>query len=467
MDRHARRLTPTMRGLRGRRRHGGAAGVLTMLAVLVGCGDRPEAGSSAIPSATTPGTSADAATTDSPESIAARIGMPVASLRRALRASPLPPPTPDPTNLVADDPGAVAFGRRLFFDPALSGTGDISCATCHQPARRFTDGLPLSRGVGTARRHAPTLVDAAHHRWFNWDGRSDSMWGHAIRPIEHPAEMAGDRTAVARVLMGDPSLRSAYESVFGASDLDADALPPVARPSGTAEAESAWATMPEATRGQVERIAADVGKALAAYQRTLAGGPTRFDDWVEAVRSGEDGTDRLSAPERRGLELFFGRAECWECHAGPLFSDGEFHNIGIPAPDGLPRDEGRYIGAGLVRGDRFNAAGPYSDDRDGPRAVVSRGVKQDPGQWGAFRTPMLRGVGRTAPYMHDGSMPDLRSVVRFYSTLEGAVQLDHHQESVLTPLDLSESEVDDLVAFLRTLDGGLPGLADGRSEDDR
>jgi cytochrome c peroxidase len=401
-----------------------------------------------------------AATDVEPAVIAARIGLDESVLRRALRASPLPAPPPDSTNGVADDPRAVELGRTLFFDPALSGDGRVSCATCHQPALRFTDGLPRSKGVGTADRHAPTLVDAAHHRWFNWDGRSDSMWGHSIRPIENRNEMAGDRTAVVRRVLGDESMRRSYEAIFGPAIIDPAVLPERARPEGDPDAESAWTAMPEDQRRAVDSVVANLGKTLAAYQRTLEGGPTRFDDWVEAVRAGGDGAAVFSASERRGLELFFGRAECWECHAGPLFSDGEFHNIGIPAPDGLPRDQGRYIGARLVREDPFNAAGPHSDDPNGDRGIVSRGVREDPGQWGAFRTPMLRGVGRTAPYMHDGSMPDLASVLRFYSTLEGAVQLDHHQESVLTPLGLSDEELVDLEAFLRTLDGGLPGLED-------
>ncbi len=442
-------------------RHHAAASVGVMLATLVGCREHQPTAPPQVAAVADVGDVGDVGV------IAERIGLDSSVLRRAFRASPLPPPPPDSTNHVADDPRAVDFGRSLFFDPSLSGTGEVSCATCHQPARRFTDGLVLSRGVGTAARHAPTLVDAAHHRWFNWDGRSDSMWGHSIRPIEHPDEMAGDRTAVVRRVLGDDAHRASYEAIFGPVGVDPDGLPAQARPTGTPEAEASWAMLDDRTRTEVNRIVANVGKAFAAYQRTLAGGATRFDDWVETVRAGGDGTDILTESERRGLDLFFGRAECWECHAGPLFSDGEFHNIGIPAADGLPRDQGRYVGAGLVREDEFNAAGAFSDDPDGDRGIVSRGVRQDPGQWGAFRTPMLRGVGRTPPYMHDGSMPDLATVLRFYSTLEGAVQLDHHRESVLAPLGLSDEELADLEAFLRTLDGGLPGLDDGPDVEGR
>ena len=414
-----------------------------------------------------PAVAANAGATSSSEQIALRLGMDQAVVRRAMRSSPVPPPPADRTNRVADDADAAEFGRDLFFDTGLSGEGEVSCATCHRPELHFTDGLPLSEGVATAGRHAPTLVDASHQRWFNWDGRSDSMWAHAIRPIEHPDEMGGDRTALARHLFEEPRTRAAYERIFGEALPEPESLPERARPDGTDAERKAWASLPEETRRQVDRVAANVGKALAAYQRTLQGGASRFDRWVAEVGSGGDGGDALAESERRGLELFFGRAECWECHAGPLFSDGEFHNIGTPVPGGLPRDPGRYDGAALVVEDRFNAAGLHSDDREGAKAVVSRGVKRDPSQWGAFRTPSLRHVGRTPPYMHDGSMPDLETVVRFYSTLEGAIQLDHHQESVLAPLDLTDGEVDDLVAFLRTLDGEVDFEALDSSDNPR
>lgn len=432
MDHHARQLTL-------------AAGlVATGIGWFVpGCG---ESSSSSSPGSTV----ADLAT------ISERTGLAEAVLRRAFGASPLPEAPPDPTNRVADVPEAAAFGETLFFDPALSGGGDVSCGTCHRPELRFTDGLPRSQGVGTSLRHAPSLVDAAHHRWLNWDGRSDSMWSHAIRPIENPEEMGGDRTALVRGILRDDRRRAAYESLFGPIPLDPETLPAAASPEGDAAAVEAWNALDADTRLEIDRVVAGVGKALAAYQRTLRSEPTRFDRWVEAVQAGGTGESILAPAEQRGLALFFGRGECWECHAGPLFSDGEFHNIGIPVPGGLPRDEGRYRGATLVREDPFNAAGVHSDQPDGPRAVVSEGVKSDPDAWGAFRTPGLRGVGLTPPYMHDGSMPDLETVVRFYSTLEGAVQLDHHRETVLSPLDFSDEESADLIAFLRTLEPAGP-----------
>ena len=321
MDAHARRLTPAFLSM---------AAFLGGLGIgLVACDQGEAPGQGAVIPAT-------------PESIADRTGLPVSVVRRASRSSPIPEVPADPTNRVADDPRAAEFGRALFFDEGLSGNGNVSCATCHRPELHFTDGLERSEGIGTSARHAPTLVDAAHQRWFNWDGRSDSMWAHAIRPIEHPDEMGGDRTAVARHVLSDPARREAYEAIFGEAGLDPDALPERARPEGDQEALAAWNSLDEATRFGIDGIAANVGKAMAAYQRTLSGGPSRFDDWVASVRAGGDGAGLLTDSERRGLELFFGEAECWECHAGPLLSDGEFHNIGTPVPDGLPRDPGRY-----------------------------------------------------------------------------------------------------------------------------
>jgi len=289
------------------------------------------------------------------------------------------------------------------------------------------------------------------------------MWAHAIRPIENPNEMGGDRTAVARLVLEDRELRAEYESVFGSLELVAESLPAKARPKGDDAASDAWDSMRDEDRRAVDMVVANLGKAMAAYQRTLRSEPTRFDAWVGDVSGGGDGSTHLDPSELRGMSLFFGRAECWECHSGAFFSDGEFHNIGIPTPNGLPRDPGRYDGSLLVREDPFNAAGPHSDAPDGVQAILSAGVRHDAETWGAFRTPSLRGVGDTAPYMHDGSMPDLESVVRFYSTLEGATQLDHHQESVLTPLMLEPSEIEDLVAFLKTLSGSYAGVGDDKS----
>ena len=379
--------------------------------------------------------------------------------RRILRASPLPPMPADPTNRVADDPDAVRLGHWLFFDERLSGTGTFSCASCHDPAKGFADGLPVAFAVGEGTRHTQSLLNVGHHRWIGWDGRSDSLWSQALRPMEHPAEMAGDRLAIARLFGEDPRLRAAYEGVFGALPVDVSGLPEHGRPGKDEALAAAWDSIDPETQQAIMEMMANIGKAIAAYQRKLENRDAPFDRYVEALRE-KTPVDGIMSPEAEaGMNLFFGRAECWECHAGPLFSDGEFHNIGIPPRGGgLPRDAGRFMGARIVKADPFNAAGTFSDASEGPWATTVRQTRIDPETWGAFKTPSLRGVEKTAPYMHAGQFQTLEEVIDFYSTLEGAVQLDHHQQEVLQPLNLTGEEARDLAAFLRSMSGKpLPG----------
>ncbi|MEL6906135.1 MAG: cytochrome-c peroxidase, partial [Planctomycetota bacterium] len=130
--------------------------------------------------------------------------------------SPLPPVPPDPTNRVADDPSAALLGQALFFDERLSANGRVSCATCHDPDRGFTDGRELAFGLAEGRRKTPTLWNAAHHRWLTWDGRADSLWMQALDPIEDPTEMGATRTDVARIVRDDEDLRALYEASLGA-----------------------------------------------------------------------------------------------------------------------------------------------------------------------------------------------------------------------------------------------------------
>ena len=356
--------------------------------------------------------------------------------RRVARNPPLGPVPADPTNRFADSPAAAALGHRLFFDTRLSASGTVSCATCHDPARSFSDPRPLSVGEGIGPRHSMTVLNAAHQRWLTWDGRADTLWGQAVQPFEVKHEMGSTRAQVLGVVRGDPALRDAWRAAFGSEVPPADA--PVAA---------------------VDAAFAQVGKAIAAYERKLTGGPSAYDRWWTRRAAGDPGADsELSDAERRGLALFFGKANCFQCHHGALFSDGEFHNIGMPPRDGgMPTDAGRYAVVERVRDDPFNAAGPHSDDRTGAQARISRSLVNSPDRWGEFRTPSLRNAAVTAPYMHAGQKATLAEVVRFYSTLEGATQLDHHRESVLRKLGLSEQEQGDLVAFLGALTGSGPG----------
>lgn len=379
--------------------------------------------------------------------------------RRIFQHSPLPPPPPDPTNAVADNPDAARLGQRLFFDPRLSGNGQVSCATCHLPERHFADGKPLAEGVMRFERHTPALWNVAYNRWYFWDGRADTLWSQALQPIEQPEEMGGSRTGVARLIASDRELRAAYEQVFGPiGELDDPRrFPPGARPQpggATRPEHAAWEAMNPADREQVERVFVNAGKAIAAYERRLLSRRSAFDLFVEGLRSGDpQKLAALPAPAQRGLRLFVGRGNCRLCHGGPNFTDGEFHSVRVPPLEsGPPRDPGRYRGIEQVLANPFNAAGRYSDQRDGPAADKLRYLARKPEDWGRFKTPSLRNVALTPPYMHQGQFATLDEVLEHYSTFPRALPPDHHQqETILVPLNLTPEEKADLKAFLESL----------------
>lgn len=367
---------------------------------------------------------------------------------KARTHSPLPAPRPSPTNRLADNALAALLGQRLFFDARFSANGSVSCASCHAPDLGFSDGKSLSTGLGRTARHSPSLWNVAQQRWFFWDGRADSLWAQAVQPLENPKEMGFDRVSLARTLRGDATLRTEYEKLFGALP-DVASWPERAAPGDDgSELAAAWQRMNAEEQRAASRVAANFGKALEAFERTLVRGNAPFDRFV----AGE--TTALSESARRGWKLFAGRANCRSCHSGPAFTDGEFHNIGIPPlAGGKSEDPARYAGIELVRADPFNAQGEFSDARAGEDALRLETLERMPQAFGEYRTPSLRNVALTAPYMHEGQLKSLADVVRFYSTLEGATQVGHHQEQVLQPLSLSSDEAADLVAFLESLTG--------------
>jgi cytochrome c peroxidase len=381
--------------------------------------------------------------------------------RRIATLSPLGPPPPDPTNRLAEDDAAAAFGQRIFFDEGFSRGPALSCASCHDPERWFTDGLPVPEGTLPGVRNTQSVVNAAHQRWFFRDGRADSLWSQAVEPFEDPKEMDSTRVRVVRRLAEDPGLRAGFEAAVGPlppaawfADMPEDATP--LRPAGHPHRE-AWDAMDTDRRRTVDTIFTGLGKAIAAYERRLVSGPSPFDRFAADLAAGGDGGGHLSPDAARGLRLFLDRADCRTCHLGPRFSDGAFHATGVPRrPGDLRGDAGRFDGLPLAQGDPFNAAGAFSDDPDGPLAVIVQASVRQPEDHAAFRTPGLRNVAMTGPYMHAGQFETLEEVVRFYSTLEGAERFDHHGQSVLRRLDLGEREISDLVAFLESLTGTPP-----------
>jgi cytochrome c peroxidase len=352
------------------------------------------------------------------------------NLAEVYALSPLPETPASPTNAFADHPGAAAFGQRLFYDKRLSANGKISCATCHDPAHGFSDGKPLSEGLQTTPRHSNALWNVGHQRWFFWDGRADSLWSQSLQPLQSELEMGATPAHALGVVADDESLQAAYEELFG---------PLPAAPSPNAET--------------LNRFLANLGKSFEAYERLLISTDAPFDQFVEKLRVGE-APERagFNEVERRGLKLFVGRGNCILCHAGPNFSDGEFHNIGLTKHPDLRKDSGRFEGVRLVKEDVFNGFGEFSDDRSPETNIKLRYLVVKMNNLAEFKTPSLRHIAETAPYMHDGRFATLREVLDHYSDLPDDPPLGHREES-LVPLDLSEREKDELEAFLKTLTG--------------
>jgi len=393
---------------------------------------------------------------DPTRSLASGVGISEAELPVVLAMSQLGGMPADPTNRVADDDAAARLGQFLYFDPGLSSSGAYSCATCHDPALGFGDGLEVSEAAGTTARHAPHLWDVGYQRWFLWDGRCDSLWCQATGPMEATKEMDGDRVGIARYVTTDPVIAPAYSAVFGESpDFDDPRFPDHARPLGDPEHPDtvAWEAMAPADQDAATRVFTNVAKAIAAYERRLVTGPTRVDTFITALAAGTpEGLDALSAQEVRGLSLFAGDGNCHLCHSGPLLSNREFHTVGLGTrPWLLDDDLGRYDGIARLQASPFNATGIWSDAPDGEAALRVGRLVQSSEQVGQFKTPSLRNISRSAPYMHGGHFDDLEQVVQNYVDLDEDMLLGH-LEAFMVPLDWGLDEVEAVVAFLHALD---------------
>jgi cytochrome c peroxidase len=281
-------------------------------------------------------------------------------------------------------PGAarIALGRRLFEDKALSATGTVACASCHDPKLAFTDGEPKGKGVSGRRlvRHTPTLWNVAFSPVLMWDGRAATLEEQVHLPVEHPDEMANTLAAVVSRLSRDESYRSAFAAAFPQDPVIS---------------------------------AGNIAKAIAAYERTLISPPTRFDRWI----AGDN--DALSPSEINGFTIFTGKGGCITCHSGFAFTDYGFYDIGLSS-----EDKGRGPIIGLAAADH------------------------------AFKTPSLRELSWTAPYMHDGSLPTLEDVIRHYE--RGGVRRPTRSKDLPEGLKLTDQERADLIAFLETLSSDQP-----------
>ena len=333
-----------------------------------------------------------------------------------------PPPALDPGNALAGRAEAVALGQQLFFDPRLSPDARMACASCHLPALAFTDGRARAHGRVELQRNAPSLWNAVHARWWNWDGAADSLWSQAIGPLSDARELASRGSHLRALVGGDADLACRWRRVFGA---------------------------PPPADDEAMRVA--TAKALAAFVGSLVSAPTPFDAYRDALARGDEAAmARYPDAARRGLQLFVGRGRCHLCHAGPGFSNGEFGDIGAGffVRPGVV-DSGRHGGIQALQASPFTLLSAHAD-APGEAAVKTRHVYPQHRNFGEFKVPSLRNVAQTAPYLHDGRLASLADVVRHYSQLD-LDRLHADGERILEPLGLSAGEQRDLLAFLDSL----------------
>lgn len=359
------------------------------------------------------------------------------------------PGAPDRSNKYAASEDAAQLGHRFFFDARFSSNGKVSCATCHVPEKNFQDGTPLGTGVGTTGRRTMPIAGTDRSPWFFWDGRKDSLWSQALGPLESAVEHGGDRVQYARLVAA--AYRAQYEQLFGPLP-DLSGIPAHASPNGSPAARAAWAGMTPAQQDSVNRVFANMGKAIAAYERKLQPGVSRFDRYVDAVVAENRAAAHaaLNEDEIAGLRLFIGKASCTQCHNGPELSNNAFSNIGVPDAPSTPGDQGRLAGARQVAADEFNCLGAYSDAKPADCGEL-KSLTADAHAKGQMKVPSLRNVADRAPYMHAGQFTTLEQVIEHYDRAPAA----NVGETELRPLRLSASEKRQLVAFLRSVSAPL------------
>jgi cytochrome c peroxidase len=374
------------------------------------------------------------------------------TILRSLWIGSLGPLPVDPSNKYSDNPKVAAFGKKLFFEDHFSGNMKVSCATCHREDYSFTDNLPLSHGMATTPRRSMPLIGVAYNSWFFWDGRTDSLWSQALGPIENKLEHGISRTMSAFII--SKYYRQEYEELFGPiPEITEESWPQEARPAmDDPNALKAWVFMSPEKREKVNEIYVNMGKSIAAFVRTILPEPSPFDRYVEDVLKGDMNKARkaLTDTEAMGLKLFINKAKCTNCHNGPLFTNSDFHHLGIPPQEGKAADRGRADAISQVLGSEFNCLSKYSDAAPNECAELRFIDTADKKYIGAFKTPTLRNVADRPPYMHAGQFSTLMEVLKFYRDQATNPELQH---SNLTDIELKQLE-----AFLKTLSSQIKSL---------
>ena len=355
---------------------------------------------------------------------------------RARRFSPIPPAPADLTNALADNLQAARLGHQLFFEPRLSPRG-VACSTCHQPERGFTDGLAVANTLAPLHRNTMTILNVGYYRWLTWDGARDSLWHQAAGPIESPKEMGSSRLHVVRTAMqyyGSAfsqlrPLPEGWETLW-------PTLPPAGQPGALA-----FDMLPPAHQEAVNRVFTTILKCLAAYERQVVSALAPFDRYVAG-----DAT-ALSVSAQRGFQHFL-RLECDTCHNTPLFSDDQFHNLGLPSVPGP--DQGRAEGLRRLQESPFRGTGPYAD---GLPVVRAEDYPQGQALLGSFRTPSLRELASTAPYGHNGALRTLEEWLDHYAYVTSSPpdNLLGTLDPALAAIEITSQEKQELTDFLLSL----------------
>lgn len=299
-----------------------------------------------------------------------------AAIKIPLGLQPIPWPKDNPYS-----PAKWELGRALYFDTRLSADNTVSCASCHSPKMGFTDQAPNSAGIKGQRgdRSAPTVINRAYSLAQFWDGRAKSLEEQAVGPMANPIEMGNTHPNIVKFLQGNAGYRAMFKAAFGTEEINIDLA----------------------------------GKAIATFERTVLSGNSPYDKYKAGNKAA------LTAAQVRGMDVYFNKAKCDQCHEGINFTLNSYHNLGVGMDKPNP-DTGRHKITGR--------------DED----------------WGTFKTPTLRDIANTAPYMHDGSLKTLEEVVEYYD--KGGTPNKNLDEK-MKPLHLTAAEKKDLAEFMRALSG--------------
>ena len=350
-------------------------------------------------------------------------------------------------NKYGDDLGAATLGHRLFFESRLA-SGGVQCSSCHLSERAYTELKPYSKGVHEVSRNAPSIYNSARLTRHFWDGRADTLWSQPLFTMEDPDEMNLTRLELAHKIY--TLYRTEYAAVFGSMpDLsDLDRFPERGKPGSLA-----FDSMSLASQFEINKIFANIGKAFEAFVRKASGRRSPVDLFLVVDQS------PLSEAAKRGM-IQFTRAGCMNCHSGPMYTDEKFHNLGVPAWPGANLDLGREQGRSALARFMFNSSSAFFDPVPSDHPIRPSKLEADsPDLSGAFLTPSLRNVARTAPYGHNGKFETLEEIVNFHLQGGGSGSgFVGRVDPLLKPMKLTAEQKMDLLEFLRNLTGLSPPM---------